>query len=242
MNKIKSIVNLLLCIGLLCCFTIMIVKYLSIIKSFEIDTIEISGNKYIEDDQIIEIIKKYIKNQDVINIKLKEINSNLERNEFIHTTKTYTRFPSSLFIEIEELTPLALFEKNKNFYFMDKSKNLIRANYQAINHYINTPIITNLSNQTIELGKIRYILTEILNNSNLIYEKLNEVQYLSNEIILVLNNNTKIILQNKSFKKDLNKFLTFNNQVIIKNNIEIENYEYIDVSIPEQIITRQKNI
>ena len=125
---------------------------------------------------------------------------------------------------------------------MDKSKNLIRANYQAINHYINTPIITNLSNQTIELGKIRYILTEILNNSNLIYEKLNEVQYLSNEIILVLNNNTKIILQNKSFKKDLNKFLTFNNQVIIKNNIEIENYEYIDVSIPEQIITRQKNI
>ena len=68
------------------------------------------------------------------------------------------------------------------------------------------------------------------------------MQYLSNEIILVLNNNTKIILQSKSFKKDLNKFLTFNNQVIIKNNIEIENYEYIDVSIPEQIITRQKNI
>ena len=123
---------------------------------------------------------------------------------------------------------------------MDKSKNLIKANYQAINHYINTPIITNLSNQTLDLEKIRYILMKILNSSNLIYEKLNEVQYLTDQMILILNNNTKIILKNKTYKNDLNKFLTFNKQIIVKNNINIENYKYIDVSIPEQIIIRQK--
>ena len=125
---------------------------------------------------------------------------------------------------------------------MDESKKLIKANYQSINHYINTPIITNLSHQVIDLEKIRYVLVEILNNSNLIFEKLNEVQYLADYIILILNNNTKIILKNKSYKNDLNKFLNFNKQIIVRNNMNIENYEYIDVSISKQIITREKNI
>ena len=100
----------------------------------------------------------------------------------------------------------------------------------------------NLSHQVIDLEKIRYVLVEILNNSNLIFEKLNEVQYLANHIILILNNNTKIILKNKSYENDLNKFLNFNKQIIVRNNINIENYEYIDVSISKQIITREKNI
>ena len=94
----------------------------------------------------------------------------------------------------------------------------------------------------IYLDKIRYLLVKILNNSNLIYEKLNEVQYLADKIILVLNNNTKIILKTKSYKNDLNKFLNFNDQVLIKNKINIDEYRYIDVSIPQQIITREKKI
>ena len=222
--------------------SIMISKYLLIIEPFKIDTIKLSGNKYIDDSQILETIEKHTNNQNIISIKLKGLNSKLEKNDFIHIAKAYTEFPSILFVEIEELIPIALFEKNKNFYFMDKSKNLIKANYQAINHYINTPIITNLSNQILDLEEIRYVLTKILNSSNLIYEKLNEVQYSTDQMILILNNNTKIVLKNKSYKKDLNKFLNFNKQIIVKNSIDIEEYKYIDVSIPEQIITRQKKL
>ena len=242
MNKIKSLASLLFYTGLICFIITMISKYLLAIDPFKITTIKISGNKYVDKTQVLKEIKEYTNNQNILKIKLKEINSNLEKNDFIYATKTYTKFPSTLLVEIEELTPLALFEKNGNFYFMDKSKNLIRANYESINHYINTPIITNLSSQILDLEKIRYILIEILNSSNSIYAKLNEVQYSNEQMILILNNNTKIVLKNKSYKNDLNKFLTFNKQIIVKNNINIEDYKYIDVSIPEQIITRQKNI
>ena len=145
MIKIKSIINRLLYIALICSIGFVISKYLLIIKPFKINTIEISGNKYINKSQVLNIINDYTKNKNIINIKLREINSRLQKHEFIYNTKSYTKFPGILFIEVEELTPLALFERNQNFYFMDQSKNLIKANYQAINHYINTPIITNLS-------------------------------------------------------------------------------------------------
>jgi len=220
----------------------MISKYLLATKPFKINTIEVSGNNYINTNQLLNTITDYTKNQNIINIKLETINSELKKNNFIHTAKSYTKFPNTLLIEIEELTPLALFQREQNFYFMDKSKNIIKADYQAINHYMNTPIITNLSNEKISLDKIRYLLVEVLNKSNLIYEKLNEVQCLSDEIILILNNDTKIILKNKNYKNDLKKFLNFNKQVLVKHDISIDNYKYIDVSIPRQIITREKNI
>ena len=242
MKKIKSVISSLLHIALLCFISVLISKYLSVTKPFEIKTIKVSGNKYIDNKQVLEIIKEYTENQNILNIKLDRMNSKLEKNEFIYITKSYTKFPSILFVEIEELIPLALFEKNQKFYFMDNSKNLIEANYRAINHYFNTPVITNLSNQKIDLDKIRYVLIEILNNSNLIYEKLNEVHYLTDNIILILNNNTKIILKSKDYENNLNKFLSFNKQVLVKNNMNIDDYKYINVSISDQIITREKNI
>ena len=242
MNKAKSIISYSLYATLICFMSIMTSKYLLITKPFKINNIKISGNEYVSRNEILNMINDYTENQNIINVKLKIINSELEKNNFIHTIKSYTQFPNILLIEVEELTPLALFERNQNFYFMDQSKKIIKANYQAINHYINTPIITNLSDEKISLDKIRYLLIEILNNSNLIYEKLNEVQYLTDKIILVLNNNTKIILKNKNYENDLNKFLNFNKQVLVKNNISLDEYKYIDVSIPEQIITREKNI
>ena len=242
MNKIKHIITYLFYTILICFISIMISKYLLATKPFKINIIEVSGNDYINTNQLLNGITDYIKNQNIINIKLETINSELKKNNFIHTAKSYTKFPNTLLIEIKELTPLALFQREQNFYFMDESKNIIKADYQAINHYMNTPIITNLSNEKISLEKIRYLLVEVLNKSNLIYEKLNEVQYLSDEIILILNNNTKIILKNKNYKNDLKKFLNFNKQVLVKNDISIDNYKYIDVSIPQQIITREKNI
>ena len=242
MNKIKSILNRLFYILLICFIAVIVSKYLLITKPFKINSVKISGNDYVDTNEVLNIINEYTENQNIVNIKLKGMNSKLQKHEFIYTAKSYTKFPSILFIEIEELTPLALFEINENFYFMDNSKNIIKADYQAINYYVNTPIITNLSSEKISLDKIRYLLIEILNDSDLIYEKLNEVQYLTDKIILVLNNNTKIILKNKSCKNDLNKFLSFNKQVLVKNNINIDQYKYIDVSIPQQIITREKNI
>ena len=100
-------------------------------------------------------------------------------------------------------------------------------------------MITNLNEEKIDLLKTKDILQKI--KSNKIYNKLNEVRFENDKIILILNNYTTIILDDKNYKNSLNKFLRFNDDIIIKKNKKIDNYEYINVSIPNQIIINKKN-
>ena len=62
MHKIKLIINPLFSIALVCFISTMISKYLSITKPFKIDTIEISGNEYIDNTQVLKTIKEYVRN------------------------------------------------------------------------------------------------------------------------------------------------------------------------------------
>ena len=73
-----------------------------------------------------------------------------------------------------------------------------------------------------------------------IYNKLNEIRFKDDKIILILNNYTTIILDNTKYDNSINKFLRFNNKIILQKNKEIESYEYINVSIPNQIIINEK--
>ena len=93
---------------------------------------------------------------------------------------------------------------------------MINANYNSINHFSNTPVITNLNEEKIDLLKTKDILQKI--KSNKIYNKLNEVRFENDKIILILNNYTTIILDDKNYKNSLNKFLRFNDDIIIKKN------------------------
>ena len=59
---------------------------------------------------------------------------------------------------------------------------------------------------------------------------------------MYIGENTEIIINNQTIKKDLNKLLSFNNQFIKKNNISIdEKYKKINLTIKNQIITLEKN-
>ena len=69
MNKIKYLTSLLFYTALVCCIIIMISKYLLAIEPFKITTIKISGNKYVDETQVLKEIKKYINNQNILNLR-----------------------------------------------------------------------------------------------------------------------------------------------------------------------------
>ena len=79
-------------------------------------------------------------------------------------------------------------------------------------------------------------------SDNNIYDKLNEIRFDDNRIILILDHYTTIILGDKNYVQSLNKFLQFNKQVIINKNKKIENYKYINVSIPNQIFINENKL
>ena len=223
-------------------FSILIIKYIVFINPFKITDIIVQGNNYISSNTILELIDKEIDNKNILNIDFNAITNELHKNSFVYRTKIYTKIPSSIVIDISEVEPLGLMENNDSIFFLSQDLKLINADYKSINHFSNTPVITNLSNNKTNLVKTRKILKKIMLTNNNIYDKLNEIRFKDREIILILDNYTKIILGNRNYENSINKFLQFNNQVIIGKNISIENYEYINVSIPNQIVINQNKL
>ena len=222
--------------------SILINKYLVFSNSFKITEVIIEGNDYIPNNSILEIINKQIENKNILNVNFKAIHNILHQYDFIYKTKIYTRIPSSIVIDISEVKPIGLLENNDSIFFLSEDLKLINANYQSINHFSNIPVITNLNNNKIDLSKTNEILQNIISSDSSIYNKLNEIRFDNNQIVLILDNYTIIILGDKNYKNSLNKFLEFNKQVIIENDKKIENYKYINVSIPNQIIINKNKL
>ncbi len=222
--------------------SILINKYLVFSNSFKITEVIIEGNDYIPNNSILEIINKQIKNKNILNVNFKAIHNILHQYDFIYKTKIYTRIPSSIVIDISEVKPIGLLENNDSIFFLSEDLKLINANYQSINHFSNIPVITNLNNKKIDLFKTNEILQKIIFSDSSIYNKLNEIRFDNNQIVLILDYYTIIILGDKNYKNSLNKFLEFNKQVIVANNKKIENYKYINVSIPNQIIINKNKL
>jgi len=222
--------------------SILINKYLVFSNSFKITEVIIEGNDYIPNNSILEIINKQIENKNILNVNFKAIHNILHQYDFISKIKIYTRIPSSIVIDISEVKPIGLLENNDSIFFLSEDLKLINANYQSINHFSNIPVITNLNNNKIDLSKTNEILQKIIFSDSSIYNKLNEIRFDNNQIVLILDYHTIIILGDKNYKNSLNKFLEFNKQVIVANNNKIENYKYINVSIPNQIIINKNKL
>ena len=232
-------INKLVTMSFLLLFSIMVTKYLKIVKPFKINNIEISGNNYIPKDIISELIEIQTNDKNIFNVNLKAIKEILNNHNYIYRAKIHTKIPSSILIDISEINPIGLLEKNDSTFFLDKDLNFINANYKSINYFSNTPVITNLNNQGIDLLKIKNISKQIRSN-DAIYNQLNEIRIYKEKIILIVNNNTEIILNNDKYQISIRNFLQFNNDII--KNKKIQNYKYIDVSIPNQIVIKENEI
>jgi len=220
----------------------LITKYLVFANPFEITDIIIQGNNYVPNNIILEIIDKQVKNQNILNIDFKIIKDSLHKHDFIYKTKIYTEIPSSIVIDVSEVKPIGLLENNGSIFFLSQDLKLINASYKSINYFSNTPVITNLSDNKVDLLKTRKILQKLMFSDNNIYDKLNEIRFNNNQITLILDHYTTIILDNRNYVKSLNRFLQFNKQVIIDKNKKIENYKYINVSIPNQIFINENKL
>jgi len=239
-NNIKNII--LKCITLAIPFIIIvfIISYLIEVKPLKINSIILSGNSFLDKDDIEDIVRNYLNDKNFFQINLNELREIIIKNDFITKTKIFTKDISNLHIEIEEINPIGLIELNKNIYFIDKNINLIKADNKSINHFIGTPIITNLSNNEIDIYEISNILKTISIDCENIYNIISELRILNEDTILVLNNNTDIVFSNKNIIHELKILLEFNKQIIINNKNDINQYQYIDLTIPKQVIINKK--
>ena len=237
-NRFLHIANLIL--SSFIWIAIIYFNYTYIKKSdpFKVKIIDINGNDFIKELEIISSIEKLIKNKNLINVEIEKIQQALSEKKFIESARVYKKIPSTIKIDISEIIPIALINDEINNYFIDENKNIIDADINAINHFINTPIISSYNN--LDLGLSKEIILSIYNFDSNLYNQLNELIYQNNQITLLFNNHTKVKIDKTDYQKGLIKFFSFINQISGNNNLKI--YKYIDLSIDNQIVVKEKKM
>ena len=209
-------------------------KYVSSTDYFKIKKINIIGNNFVNNEIIYKLINNKI-NENIFNINLKEINSAINKNDYIYSSKVFTLFPASIFIEISEIVPIGIYKNNNKRYLLDINSNSIEANNNALNYY-NVPIISNINNYSDKI-KISQVLKRILLTNESLYLLINQIDLGKEEININLNSKTQITLNKNKTENDLTVLFEF-----IKNISEIKkitSYQYIDLTTKNQIIVKE---
>jgi len=231
---LKQTLKILLKITILTFLILYIFNYASKANYFQVKNINITGNNFLEDKAIYKIIENEI-NDDVVRLDLKMIQKKINKNEYISSSKIFTLFPSYLYIEINEIIPVGIYENNNKRYLLDLNSKSIEASNKSLN-FFNVPIINNLSKYS-DKNKISNLLKNILANNESLYLSINEIKLNDEKINILLNSNTNITLNKDNHKYDLRVLLKFIDS--IQDFKKISNYKYIDLSIKNQIIVKE---
>ena len=73
-----------------------------------------------------------------------------------------------------------------------------------------------------------------------LYDSIEEIIIESEFSYIIVDNNTRIKLNKNNIERDIYKFIQFVDDIKKENNINI--YKYVNVSIPNQIIVKEKKI
>jgi len=242
MTKLKSIYQNIIYILLLYAFTMCIKEYISKSNTFKVFRTNINGNDFVDSNILRDSIEHLVLGHYIYKIDIEKIKNTIEKNDYISSCIVSINLPSVVNIKIKEIKPIAITTIGDSTYFIKNNMKKVKATDNAMNYFNNFPVITNLTEHEIDLQKTEYILKSVINKSNNIYEKLNEIRFTYSEIILVLDNQTKIIMANNNYKDNLNKFFDFNNQILSKDKEYLKKYDYVNMKVPNQIITNEKQV
>ena len=208
-SKILKNIKFSLLIGFLITFFITISKYIKKNNYFQINEVIILNNSFIKEQDINVIIKEFTEKNSIFDVSFKNIKNELKNHNFINSCKIHTNLPSTIMISIQEINPLALFEKNNEIYFLDFNSNYILADISSMN-FFDVPIISIINNKNdINHKKTAKILRKIINNNSELYYSLMEIKYDENYMNFILDNDTEIKINKSNALKETNILLTF---------------------------------
>ena len=206
--------------------------------SFNINNVNINNNEFLSIDEINEIINSELEDKNIFNINISKLKKSINKHNYIQSSKIYTTYPNNIFIHINEIIPIVLFEENSQYFLVDHRSNKIKADIKALNYY-SVPIITSdIKNQN-RIKIITNSLINIFNNNNELYNSISEININNEEIHYKTNYRTTIKLDVNQVNQNTKALISFLNQNKLKR---IESYEYVNLLIPNQIIVKEKSI
>lgn len=186
-----------------------------------ITNIYISGNRYISDQEVIDIAELKDYPSSINNISYM-IEKKLNSNQYILSSKVYKRgFINKVYIEIKENYPL--------FFYASENKSVLYNGYKVDNKFSIPTVINTIPNTIYDkfLNKLKDVDIDILNRMSEIEYKPNDVD--EERFFVLMNDGNYVYLT-------INKFLTINKYLDMiksfdnkKGILYLDSGEYFDI-------------
>ena len=237
----KENINIILYKLLLFGSTVLIVagsinKLYSNNSTFKIDELIISGCNLVKEESIKSQIS-FIKDKNIFSLNMDDLKSKVTSNEFIASANIIRILPSTIIIDIIEISPIGLLKINDTNFIIDNRNNgfLCSAN---ISNSIHIPEIKSNGIITKDniFNSIEYkILSYISATNNKLFNIVDHISS-TNEQIVVNTINSKIIFDNAHYLNQIDHVSGFLEHSNLYKNYKYIKFSHLDVIVKEKDI------
>tara|TARA_Y100001978_G_scaffold59351_1_gene53549 strand:- start:4850 stop:5596 length:747 start_codon:yes stop_codon:yes gene_type:complete len=199
----------------------------------------ILGNQFYYKD---EIMSKLDYSNSLLNVDIGKIQNNINDLSLIQSSKISRVFPNTIVVEIIENEPLLYFKSDNNNFLIDINRIFLPVNDRIEKSY-KIPQIDFDSNDIDSISILKNY-DEIINvikysklNFSKFYKNITKIKIHSDHYELLYKYKTKVYFSKNIALEQLQNLATF--EEIIKEQKTLENYQYINMTIPNQIIVKE---
>ena len=215
--------RLAIALALLVLFSTYKPQNITLSNKFNIKEIKIENNFILKDEEIKKDLL-FLYNNNLIFLKIFEIEKHLKANSFIESFEIKKIYPNEIIIRITEKKPIVILQSRKNKYYLSENIELI--NFRDLDDYKNLPIVfgnkTSFKDLHKNLKTINFPLN-IIKKYYLYESKRWDLETYKNKIIK---------LPPKNYLESLKNFISLRE----KNNFD--KYNVFDYRIENQLILK----
>ncbi|MDD3626865.1 MAG: FtsQ-type POTRA domain-containing protein [bacterium] len=213
---------------------IWMINYSKTDSYFNIQSIRVSGNKYLTPEEIV--FQTEIKNGTNINtIKTDEIMRKLLVNPRVKRAKVIKLYPDQIMIKIEETEQIALFRDSEGIN--EFSENAVIFPVRKGNTEFNYPIISGVDRNSEEFKLLRWDMVNfiaVLKNSSELFDMVSEIDFSPKHFIKVnLNSGKTALLRKDQYDVDLKRL-----EILLKS-FNIGDQKIIDLRFSNRAFLRE---
>lgn len=233
-NKVKL---LLILSGLLIAISLLINYSSEWDRTQIINELEIVGNNYLKENEILFYLKDSIVGQEKSSIVLEDIENAVIKNPYIKQIWASFQTNKLVRVRVEERVPIAYLEKRGDILYIDEEFKILP--YRVFKVYTDLPLFYGRT-KDIGLQKSLVELIEIINNedSGLLKLLISEIHLERNNLIsLVTNDGLNIRFgRMENIKKKLEKLLVFWETKL--SQTDLKSINYIDITWLNKVIVK----
>lgn len=209
-------------------------KLLSDNSTFKIDRLIVSGCNLIKEESIKNQFS-FIKNKNIFSLNINDIKSKIISNEFIASVNIVKVLPSTIILDLIEISPIGLLKVNNTNFLVDNNNNgfLCSSNISNTIHIPEIESNGNITSENVFSSNEYKVLDHIFSTNQKLF---NLVDYIStnNEQIVVSTAKSKIIFDSPHYVEQIDHISKFLDYANTYSKYKYIKFSHLDVIVKEK--------